>query len=94
MEKFSWDPKTTSREEIFDILQTEKRLWLSHWTPVNINEDVIESYDTFNTKGCSDERIFINFNDQPTPYDYCNILNDADDDGNNIPVAPVVDALL
>ena len=36
----------------FERLLTGKRLRLSHWTPVNTTEDVIERYDTFNTKGC------------------------------------------
>ena len=52
-------------------------------------EDVIERYDTFNTKGFPDELILGEFNDQPIPSDYYNFLNDANDDGNNIPVTPV-----
>ena len=36
----------------FESLLTGKRLLRSHWTPVNMTEDVIERYDTFNTKGC------------------------------------------
>ena len=60
-----------------------------------MNEDVIEKYDTFNTKGFPNELIFGNFNDQPIPSDYYNFLNDYDDDddGNNFPGTPVVDAL-
>ena len=26
----------------FEIIQTDKRLWRSHWTPVNITEAIIE----------------------------------------------------
>ena len=52
-----------------ESLITEKRLRCSNWTPVNTTEDVISRYDTFNTKGCPDELIFGNFNDQPIPSD-------------------------
>ena len=41
----------------FEILLTVKRLWLSHWNPLNMTEYVIERYDTFNTIGCPDELI-------------------------------------
>ena len=54
-----------------------------------MTEDVIESYDTFNTKGCRDKLIFGAFNDQPIPSNYYNFLNDDNNDGNNIPVNPV-----
>ena len=36
---------------VFERLLTSKILRWSHWTPVNMTEDVIEQYDTFNTKG-------------------------------------------
>ena len=42
----------------FVSLLTGKRLRRSHWTPVNMSEDVIERYDTFNTKGCPEDLIF------------------------------------
>ena len=32
-----------------------------------MTEDVIERYDTFNTKGCPEDLIFGDFNDQPIP---------------------------
>ena len=38
-------------------------------------KDVIERYDTFNTKGFPDELIFGEFNDQPIPSEYFNFLN-------------------
>ena len=54
-----------------------------------MTEYVIELYDTFNTKQCSDELIFGDFNDQPFPSNYYNFLNDDDDNGNNIPDNPI-----
>ena len=54
-----------------------------------MTEDLIELYETFNTKLCLDELIFGNFNDQPIPSDYYNLLNDDSDNGNNIPGTPV-----
>ena len=58
-----------------------------------MNEDLIECYETFNTKGYPDELIFENFNDQPIPSNYYNFLNDDYDNGNNIPGTPVDDDL-
>ena len=58
-----------------------------------MTEDVIERYDTFNTKVCPDELIFGNFNDQPITSNYYNLLNDDDDNGNNIHGTPIGDAL-
>ena len=58
-----------------------------------MTEGVIERYETFNTKGCPDEIIFVNLNDQPIPSKYYNILNDDDDNGNNIPGTPVENSL-
>ena len=46
-----------------------------------MTEDVIEQYDTFNTKGCLEDLIFGNFNDQPIPSTYSDPTNDYDDDG-------------
>ena len=53
----------------------------------------IERYDTFNTKGCHDEKIFGDLNCQPIPSYYYNILNDDDDNVNNVPGTPFDDAL-
>ena len=79
---------------VFERLLTGKCLRKSHWTPVNITEDTIERYETFNTRGCPDKLIFGDFNDQPIPSNYYNFLNDGDDDGNNIPGTPVYYDLL
>ena len=54
---------------------------------------VIGLYDTFNTKGCPDELIFGDLNDQPIPYDYYNILNDDNNNSNNVPGTPVDDEI-
>ena len=48
-----------------------------------MTEDVIECYDTFNTKGCPDKLIFAGFNGQRIPSGYYNFLNDDDDYNNN-----------
>ena len=58
-----------------------------------MTEYVIECCDTFNTKGFPDRLIFGNFNDQPIPSNYYNFLNNDNDDGNNIPINPIEDAL-
>ena len=42
----------------FEMILTGKRLRRSHWTPVNMTEDIIERYNTFNTKGCPEDLIF------------------------------------
>ena len=68
----------------FDILLTGKRLWRSPWTPVNMTDYFIERYATFNTKGCPEDLIFLNFNDQPIPSTYYDITNDYDDEGTQI----------
>ena len=52
-----------------------------------MTEDVIEQYDTFNTKGCPEDLIFGDFNDQPIPSTYSDITNDYDDDGTQIDAA-------
>ena len=59
-----------------------------------MTEDVIEYYDTFNTKGCLNKITSGEFNDQPIPYNYYNLLNDEYGDGNNIPDTPVDNSLL
>ena len=77
----------------FKSLLTGKRLWRSHWTPVNMTKDANKIYDTFNSKGCSNEFLFGYFNDQPIPYDYYNFLNFDDGYGNNILCTSVGDTL-
>ena len=71
----------------FESLLTYKRRRRSHWTTVNMNEDVIERYDTFNTKGCLEDLIFGDFDDQPIPSTYSDLTNDYDDDGTQIDAA-------
>ena len=44
----------------------------------------IERYDTFNTKGCPDELLFGDFNDQPITSEYYNLLNNDDYNVNNV----------
>ena len=56
-----------------------------------MTEDLIERYDTLNTKGYPDKLIFGNFNDQPIPSNYYNFLNDDNEDGNNIYGNPIDD---
>ena len=56
-----------------------------------MTKDIIEQYGTFNTKGCPDELIFGEFNNQPITSDYYNLL--IDDDRNNVTGTPVDDAL-
>ena len=55
---------------------------------------MIDIYETFKTKGCTYEIIFGDFNYQPIPSDYYDLLNDDNDDSNNIPVTSFGDALL
>ena len=54
-----------------------------------MTKDLIERYNKFNTKLCSDELIFGYFNDQPIPSNYYNFLDDGNDNGNNIPFSPI-----
>ena len=49
-----------------------------------MTEDVIELYDTFNTKSCPEDLIFGDFNDQPIPSTYYILTNDYDYDGTQI----------
>ena len=49
-----------------------------------MTDDVIERYDTFNTKGCPEDLIFGDFNDQPIPSTYSDLTNDYDYDGTQI----------
>ena len=58
-----------------------------------MDEDAIEWYCTFNNKGFPDEIIFGDFNDQPIPSDYYNLLSNKDDNGNNVNDIPVDNAL-
>ena len=44
-----------------------------------MTKDVIERYNNFNTKGCPEDRIFGDFNNQPIPFTYSDITNDYDD---------------
>ena len=71
----------------FESLLTGKRLRRSHWTPFNMTEDVIEQYDTFNTKGCPEDLIFGDFNDQTIPSTYSDITNYYYNDGTQIDAA-------
>ena len=71
----------------FDIILTGKRPQRPHWTPVNMPEDVIEWYDTFNTKGCPEDLIFGEFNDQPIPSTYFDLTNNYDNNVNQINAA-------
>ena len=50
----------------FESLLTGKRLRRSHWTPVNMTEDVIERYDTFNTKCCPKDLILVTLMIKPS----------------------------
>ena len=49
-----------------------------------MTEDVIERYDTFNTKACPEDLIFGDFNDQPIPSTNSDITNDYDNNGTQI----------
>ena len=49
-----------------------------------MTEDVIERYDTFNTKGCPEDLIFGDFNDKPIPSTYSDLTNDYDNNGTQI----------
>ena len=77
----------------FESVLTGKLLLRSHWTPVNINEDVIEHYGNLKTKRCPDELLFGDFHDQPIPPDYYDLLNDDDENGKNITGNTVDDVL-
>ena len=52
-----------------------------------MTENVIERYDTFNTKVCPKCLIFGDFNDQPIPSTYSDLTNDYDGDGTQIDAA-------
>ena len=70
-----------------ESLLTGKHLRRSHRTPVNMTEDVIERYYIFNIKGCPEDLIFGDFNDQPIPSTYSDSTNDYGDDGTKIDTA-------
>ena len=59
-----------------------------------MTKDVIEIYDTFNTKVFPDELIFGNFNDKPIPSTYYNLINDDNRNGYNNPGTPFEYSLL
>ena len=52
-----------------------------------MTEYVIERYNTFNIKGCPEDLIFGDFNDQPIPSTYSDLTNYYDDDGTKIDAA-------
>ena len=52
-----------------------------------MNEDVIEQYDTFNTKCCPEDLIFCDFNNQPIPSTYFDLKNHYNDDVTTIDAA-------
>ena len=52
-----------------------------------MTEDVIERYDTFNTKGCPEDLIFGDFNDKPIPPTYSDLTNDYDENITQIDAA-------
>ena len=58
-------------------------MW-SHCTPGNMTEDVMEQYNTFNTKVFSVDLIFGDFNSQPIPSTYYDLTNYCYDDGTEI----------
>ena len=58
-----------------------------------MTEDVIEHYDTLNTKRCPDKQFFGGFNHKPIPPNYYIFPNDDDDDIKNIFGTPVEYAL-
>ena len=68
----------------FERLLTGKRFWRPHCRPINITEDFIKWYVTFNTKGYPEDLIFGDFNDQPIPSTYYDLTNDYDDDVTKI----------
>ena len=49
-----------------------------------MNEYVIERYNNFSTKGCPEDPIFGDFNKQPTPSTYSDLINNYDDNGTPI----------
>ena len=61
-----------------------------------MTENAIERYDKFNAEVCPFELFFGDFNDQPIPSNYYNLLNydDEGDDGNNIHGNSVDDCLM
>ena len=49
-----------------------------------MTEDVIEQYNTFNTKGFPEDLIFGDFNDKPIPSIYSDLTNDYVNNGTQI----------
>ena len=68
----------------FESLLTVKCLRSSHFTPVNMTEDVIEQYKKINTKGCPEDLIFGYFNNKPIPSTYYDLIHYHD--GNGTPI--------
>ena len=52
-----------------------------------MTEDVIDRYDTFNTKGCPEDLILGDFNDLPIPFTYFYLKHYYDYDGTQIDAA-------
>ena len=52
-----------------------------------MTEDFIEWYDTFNTKGCPEDLIFGDFNDQTIPPTYSDLTYDYENYGTQIDAA-------
>ena len=44
-----------------------------------MTEDSIEWYKNFNTKGCPEDLVFGDFNNQPIPSTYSGLINDYDE---------------
>ena len=59
-----------------------------------MTEDVIEFYDTFNSKGFPNELLFGGFCDQPIPPVYFDFLNENNDENNINIGTPVNDVFL
>ena len=49
-----------------------------------MTEDIIEGYNTFNTKGFPEDLIFGDFNDKTIPPTYSDLTNDYDEYGTQI----------
>ena len=52
-----------------------------------MTEDFIERYNKFNTKGCPEDLIFGDFNDEPIPSTYSYLKNDYNKDVTQIEAA-------
>ena len=54
-------PQYNLQEGCFSYPYNKKNLWQSYFNPVNMAEDTIERYNTFNTEVCQKETIFVYF---------------------------------